>query len=136
VILKQYWQKIGGRENLFKETEKAVAGKKRGRQAGGGGGGGGASKRRKNGDHASDDDVPESLKSKAFKPPSGSWEDAVDLVDMYRDENGALMVYLTWNSGDKTQHMARQAYQRCPQKVRSPLFRTPLFVFLAGARQY
>jgi len=118
VALEEYWNIIGGRDKLYEDTAKAVRTKKRGRP---GGGSGGASKRRKNGEHPSEGDVPASLKAKVFKPPSGSWEDAVDLVDMYRDENGALMVYLTWKSGDKTQHAARQAYLRCPQKVGNPV---------------
>ena len=117
-ILEEYWEKIGGRDKVFEESEKAVTTKKRGRAPGGGAAG--ASKRRKNVDHPADSESPASLQAVAFKPPAGSWEDGVDVVDMYRDENGALMVYLTWKSGDKTQHAARQAYQRCPQKVRAP----------------
>ena len=107
------------------QTEKATTTKKRGRPSAGTASN---AKRRKNGAAAADaedSDAPASLQAKQFKPPAGSWEDHVDIVDMYRDEDGALMVYLTWKSGDKTQHAARQAYQRCPQKVRTPILDLP-----------
>ncbi len=76
---------------------------------------------RKNNDHPANKGTPSSLLKKEFKPPSGSWEHDVDVVDMFHDrEAGGLMVYVTWKNGKKTQHTAKQCYTRCPQKVCAP----------------
>lgn len=116
-VLDEYIENIGGREKLLVDAPKSLKGKKRGRPTGDTPSG--TSKRsRRNGEHPADSQEPASLKKeKGFKTPTGSWEDHVDIVDMYRDDQGALMVYLTWHTGHKTQHPAKQAYTRCPQKV-------------------
>jgi len=116
-ILEEYFESIGGRDKLYDETSKALKTKKRGRPAASTPSGTSAKKARKNGDHPADSDPPAALTKKQWKPPAGSWENDVQTVDMYRDENGNLMIYLTWKNGEKTQHAAKQAYQRCPQKV-------------------
>jgi chromobox protein 1 len=117
IVLEEYFASIGGREKLFEQTATAVKGKKRGRAAAGANAEGKVKRSRKNGIHPSDGDIPASLVNKEWKPPSGSWELDVDAVDMFRDESGTLMVYLTWKNGQKTQHSTKQAYMRCPQKV-------------------
>lgn len=114
-ILEEYLASIGGRENLLETAKNAKANKKRNRSTTEAQKGGGKRSKR-NGEHPADSEPPESLK-KEFRPPAGSWEQDVDIVDMFRDDNGALMVFLTWKNGHKTQHPAKQAYQRCPQKV-------------------
>lgn len=117
-ILEDYFTSIGGRENL-NEAAKALKSKKRGRPSSSTPTPGNVKRSRRNGTHPADTDPPASQRSVEFKPPAGSWENHVDVVDMYREENGALMVYLTWKTGEKTHHPAKQAYNRCPQKVPS-----------------
>lgn len=116
-ILDDYFTSIGGREKLFEETTKALNTKKRGRQSTGNGAGGNAKRARQNG-HPADSDAPQSKKAVEFKPPAGGWDDLVETVDMFRNEDGALTVLLNWKNGHKTQHPTKQAYARCPQKVR------------------
>lgn len=53
----------------------------------------------------------------SFKPPSGSWEDAVVSIDACEGPDGQVMVYLTWEGGAKSQHPLAAVYKRCPQKV-------------------
>jgi chromobox protein 1 len=59
-----------------------------------------------------------STKATDFKPPTGSWEDAVEKIDTCEREGGTVQIYLTWKGGQKTRHPAEQIYKRCPQKVR------------------
>jgi len=114
VVLNEYLEGIGGREKLFAETNAALKGKKRGRPSTGTPQ---TTKRsKKNGDV--DSDVPLTVRSAPWKPPSGSWEDHIAQLDACEDEDsGKLMVYLTWKNGHKTQHETSLIYQRCPQKV-------------------
>ncbi len=95
--------------------------KKRGRPSANTPTNGAAKRARKNLAHPADSESPASLakqvSEKAFKPPPGSWENEVQEVDMFRATNGELMVLLSWKSGDKTQHKAKQCYTRCPQKA-------------------
>src|SRR3569833_3248153 len=116
-ILEEYFESIGGRDKLYDETSMVLKTKKRGRPAASTPSGTSAKKARKNGDHPADSDPPAALTKKQWKPPAGSWENDVQTVEMYRDENGILMIYLTWKNGEKTQDAANQAYQRCLQKV-------------------
>jgi hypothetical protein len=60
---------------------------------------------------------PAGTKETEFKPPTGSWEENVQKIDMC-SENGMLKVYLTWKGGEKTLHNIDQVYKRCPQRVR------------------
>lgn len=89
------------------QMDTALAGRKRGRQSGSATTG--ESKRAKkqnNGGgahHPLDGTPPASAKQVEWKPPSGSWEDHVETVDMCQDENdGSFIVYLTWKNGKKT----------------------------------
>jgi chromobox protein 1 len=53
-----------------------------------------------------------------FKPPSGSWEDAIEKIDACEGVGGTVRIYVTWKGGQKTQQTTEQVYKRCPQKVR------------------
>lgn len=119
-ILQEYFKSIGGREKIFEQTTAALKGRKRGRQSNSATP---AEKRsRKNGNassHPADSTPPATAKQAAeWKPPSGSWDEEVDTVDMCQDEeNGTFIVYLTWKNGKKTQHPKEVVYRRCPQKM-------------------
>lgn len=117
--LAEYFKSIGGREKIFEQTNTALKARKRGRQSQS------ATpatpvetkRARKNG-HPKDTTPPASVKELEWKPPSGSWDDDVETVDMCQDEeNGTFIVYLTWKNGKKTQHPKEVVYRRCPQKV-------------------
>jgi chromobox protein 1 len=64
--------------------------------------------------------------AKKWSPPSGSWEDEIEMIDACEeDDNGKLIVYLIWKNGQKTKHDTKIIYKKCPQKVAHP-FVTPL----------
>ncbi|KAK7736524.1 hypothetical protein SLS53_006955 [Cytospora paraplurivora] len=114
--LEEYFRSIGGREKIFEETNNALKGRKRGRQS--------KSttpaetKRVRRNGHPQDTTPPASLREREWKPPSGSWDEDVETVDMCQDEeNGTFIVYLTWKNGKKTQHPKEVVYRRCPQKM-------------------
>ena len=70
--------------------------------------------------HPSSGSPPASVKKAEFKPPSGSWEHEVVAIDACEGQNdSAVVVYLTWRGGQKTQHPLQQVYKRCPQKMLS-----------------
>lgn len=101
---------------MFEDTKKALTGRKRGRQS--------TSatptetKRTKKTVHPLESTPPASAKTAEWKPPSGSWEEQVESVDMCQDEDaGNFIVYLKWKNGKKTQHPKEVVYRRCPQKV-------------------
>lgn len=82
---------------------------------------GSASKRgrgRKNGVHPGSNTPPVSAGD--FKPPTGNWEEQIVAIDACEGGEGAVVVFLTWKGGHKTQHPLSQVYKRCPQRVRSP----------------
>lgn len=123
LILREYLESVGGRQQILDETETAVSqqsAKKRGRPAGSASGGTPANgKRTKRGSHPASQTPPASVSSKEWKPPAGSWEDDISYVDACHDETtGKLVVYLTWRNGHKTQHDLKVVYSRCPQQVR------------------
>lgn len=116
--LAEYFRSIGGRERIFEETNIALKARKRGRQSNSATPA--ETKRARKNGHPRDSTPPASVKEREWKPPSGSWDDDVDTVDMCQDEeNGAFIVYLTWKNGKKTQHPKEVVYRRCPQKVRT-----------------
>jgi hypothetical protein len=116
-ILQEYFKSIGGREKIFEQTSSALKGRKRGRQSNSATP---AEKRSRKNGHPADSTPPATARQIEWKPPSGSWDDEVDTVDMCQDEeNGTFIVYLTWKNGKKTQHPKEVVYRRCPQKVRS-----------------
>ncbi|KAK2595421.1 hypothetical protein QQS21_006831 [Conoideocrella luteorostrata] len=114
-ILDEYFDKIGGRQKIFEQTEKAARGKKRGR--GSSSIGAATSKRpRKTSTHPADSSPPASKKN--WSPPSGSWEDEIATIDACESEaGGKLIVYLIWRNGKKTKHDTSIIYKKCPQKV-------------------
>ncbi|KND90596.1 Chromatin-associated protein swi6 [Tolypocladium ophioglossoides CBS 100239] len=112
-ILEIYFARIGGRDKIFKESDKAARGKKRSRASSGAL----ATKRsRKNGAHPADSTPPAT--SKKWSPPAGSWEDEIESIDACEDEgSGKLVVYLIWKNGRKTRHETSVIYKKCPQKM-------------------
>lgn len=117
-ILKEYYERVGGKEKILEESKSALKTKKRGRPATDRTPSSTSKKSRKNGDHPSNTSPPATAKRAEWKPPAGSWEDDVAELDACEDEDtGKLMVYLTWKNGQKTQHETSVIYKRCPQKV-------------------
>lgn len=121
-ILEEYFKKIGGRESIFKQTESAARGKKRGRKPSSATAASAEptptkrSRKVSNGAHPGASTPPAS--SKAWGPPAGSWEDDIEAIDACQDEgSGQLMVYLVWKNGKKTRHTTAVVYKKCPQKV-------------------
>lgn len=137
-VLEEYFNAIGGRDAIFKQTATAVTGKKRGRKPSSAAAAGGSSStdptpvkrsRKSNGAHPGASTPPASS-SKAWSPPAGSWEDDIESIDACQDEGlGQLMVYLVWKNGKKTRHQTSVIYKKCPQKV-SPDGARPSKVFL------
>ena len=123
-ILNEYLAKVGGKEliiSLWKEKKAAGGkGKKRARTSTASAANGTPVKKgRKNGSHPASSTPPAGVKETEFKPPTGSWEDAVVGIDACEGNAGTIVVYLTWKGGQKTQHPLSQVYKRCPQKVRA-----------------
>lgn len=104
---------------MFEDTKAALTARKRGRQSASATPTETKRSKKSNGTHPLDTTPPASAKAAEWKPPSGSWEDHVEQVDMCQDEEtGTFIVYLTWKNGKKTQHPKEVVYRRCPQKVR------------------
>jgi len=127
VILGEYLESVGGKDLILStwEEKKAEAasgkkGKKRGRASTGTPLENGAKRGRKSKDHPASATPPSSVAAADFKPPTGSWEDAVVAIDACEGTEGSVVVYLTWKGGHKTQHPLAQVYKRCPQKVNKP----------------
>ncbi|KAI1827376.1 heterochromatin protein one [Xylaria intraflava] len=119
-VLDDYLESIGGRDKILEDAQSALKNKKRGRSAAATTSASSTpangTKRRRNEDHPASATPPAS--ARAWKPPQGSWEDEVELIDACHDENtGKLIVYLTWKGGQKTQHDTKVIYARCPQKM-------------------
>lgn len=111
-ILQAYLDKVGGRDEILRQSAEASSKKKRGRQSTGTAG----SKRAKKNGHPDSSTPPAS--SKQWAPPSGPWEDEIELIDACEQEdNGKLVVYLNWKNGQKTKHDTDVIYKKCPQKV-------------------
>jgi chromobox protein 1 len=123
--LNEYLASVGGKESILQAWEEAKAnrsmkkGKKRSHtsaisenETNGGG-----KRGRKSGTHPASASPPASVTKASFKPPTGSWEDAVVAIDACEGQEGKVIVYLTWKSGEKTQHPLSAVYKRCPQKV-------------------
>ncbi|OLN85216.1 Chromo domain-containing protein 2 [Colletotrichum chlorophyti] len=117
-ILEEYLEKLGGREKLFEEKNKAKTTKKRGRPTASSTPPAGGKRSKRNGaDHALSASAT-AAKNKAWTLPSGSWEDDVESIDACEDEDsGSLIIYLNWKNGHKTKHPTEVVYKRCPQKM-------------------
>ena len=119
-ILEAYLAKVGGKDALIEQWAEKKAqpkGKKRGR-ASTGTNETAPKKGRKNGITTASVTPPAGVKHNEFRPPTGSWEDEVVLIDACEETDGKVVVLLTWKGGEKTQHPLNQVYKRCPQKVR------------------
>ena len=92
-------------------------GKKRGRASTGTDAANGSTKKTKKNGHPAASTPPASAKAAEFKPPTGSWEEDVVGIDACEGPEGAIVVYLTWKGGQKSQHPTAQVYKRCPQRV-------------------
>lgn len=111
-ILQAYYDKHGGREAILQQSAEASSKKKRGRQAAAPA----ANKRAKKNGHPDSGTPP--VSAKKWSPPSGSWEDEIELIEACeQDDNGRLLVYLSWKNGQKTKHDTDVIYKKCPQKV-------------------
>ncbi len=124
-VLEEYFNRIGGRDAIFKQTATAAAGKKRGRKPSSANPTSVKRSRKSNGAHPGASTPPASS-SKAWSPPAGSWEDDIESIDACQDEGvGQLMVYLVWKNGKKTRHQTSVIYKKCPQKVSFGRLRGP-----------
>ncbi|KAL6361705.1 hypothetical protein LRP88_05180 [Fusarium phalaenopsidis] len=116
-ILEEYFTKIGGREKIFEQTEKASKTKKRRRTTNGTPSTTSTAKRsRRSAAHPADTTPPATAKK--WSPPAGSWEDEIETIDACEEEgSGKLVVYLIWKNGNKTKHDTQIIYKKCPQKM-------------------
>ncbi|KAF4470994.1 chromatin-associated swi6 [Fusarium albosuccineum] len=116
-ILEEYFERHGGREKIFEETDKASKTKKRRRTTNGTPSTMSTTKRsRRTNAHPASTTPPAT--SKKWSPPAGSWEDEIDTIDACEDEgSGKLIVYLIWKNGQKTKHDTQIIYKKCPQKM-------------------
>lgn len=125
-ILKSYLDTVGGREQILadfaekKEQNQEKKGKKRARASTDAetNGSGKRGRKGKNGAHPGESTPPASASAGEFKPPTGNWEEQIVAIDACEGGEGAVVVYLTWKGGHKTQHPLSQVYKRCPQRVR------------------
>ncbi|KAK2627153.1 hypothetical protein QTJ16_003119 [Diplocarpon rosae] len=120
--LGEYLETVGGKERILAlwEEKKAEAGKKskkRARANADDADKGSSKKGRKSKSHPAESTPPVSFSKAEFKPPTGSWEEAVVAIDACEGTDNNVVVYLTWKSGHKTQHPLAQVYKRCPQKM-------------------
>ncbi|RTE72182.1 hypothetical protein BHE90_013420 [Fusarium euwallaceae] len=115
--LQEYFAKIGGREKIFEETEKAGKTKKRRRTTNGTPSTTSTAKRSRRGAAHPADTTPPTT-AKKWSPPAGSWEDEIETIDACEEEgSGKLVVYLIWKNGNKTKHDTQIIYKKCPQKM-------------------
>ncbi|KAG9247181.1 hypothetical protein BJ878DRAFT_213151 [Calycina marina] len=120
-MLDEYLFAIGGKEALLaawdnKKPEKKEK-KKRGRASTLTDAANGSAKKNKKSSHPASSTPPASAKAAEFKPPTGSWEEDVTGIDACEGPEGAIVVYLSWKGGQKSQHPTAQVYKRCPQRM-------------------
>ncbi|KAH6971928.1 hypothetical protein EDB80DRAFT_591673, partial [Ilyonectria destructans] len=117
-ILNEYFDTIGGRDKIFKESDRAAKTKK-GRQTTNGTFSTRPKRLQRNEAHVGDETL--LATTKQWNPPSGSWEDEIETIGACEeDDNGKLIVYLIWKNGQKTKHETQIIYKKCPQKVVHP----------------
>lgn len=122
-ILNEYFDTIGGRHKIFEESDRAIKTKRR-IPTTNGGFGTRPKRLRRNEAQVTDETLLGTAKK--WSPPSGSWEDEIEMIDAGEEDNdGHLIVFLTWKNGQKTKHGTDVIYKKCPQKVVHPLV-TPL----------
>lgn len=114
-ILNEYFDTIGGRDKIFKESDRAAKTKK-GRQTTNGTFSTRPKRLQRNEAHVGDETL--LATTKQWNPPSGSWEDEIETIGACEeDDNGKLIVYLIWKNGQKTKHETQIIYKKCPQKM-------------------
>ncbi|KAH6985512.1 hypothetical protein EDB80DRAFT_656049 [Ilyonectria destructans] len=114
-ILNEYFNKIGGRHKIVKESDQAAQNRKR-RRATNSTTKTTTKRLQGNETHLADKTSPATVKN--WSPPSGSWEDEIDTIDACEDGgNGKLVVFLIWKNGEKTKHDTQTIYKKCPQKM-------------------
>lgn len=126
-ILEEYLEPLGGKAKILADYEEKKAenaeskkGKKRSRQSNADDEPNGSAAKRggrgrgKNGVHPESSTPPAGHE---FKPPTGNWEEQIVAIDACEGGEGAVVVYLTWKGGHKTQHPLSQVYKRCPQRM-------------------
>ncbi|KAJ0132841.1 hypothetical protein HZ326_24095 [Fusarium oxysporum f. sp. albedinis] len=95
-ILDEYYATIGGEDQIFKRLGRIPKTKRTGR----------STRRRIS-----------SISGEQWTPPPGSWEEYIEIDDCQGDNDGNLIVYLTWKNGQRTKHGTQVIYEKCPQKM-------------------
>ncbi|KUJ12449.1 uncharacterized protein LY89DRAFT_623618 [Mollisia scopiformis] len=125
-MVNEYLASVGGRDQIFTQWEEKKAelaepkkGKKRGRASSGVDTPTNGSKRGRKPkyEHPLDTTPPASASRAEFQPPTGNWENEVGAIDAFEGTDGKPMVFITWKTGQKSQHPLAQVYKRCPQKM-------------------
>jgi chromobox protein 1 len=119
-VVDEYYESLGGKDNVWGAKAKAKEPKKkRGRpsksatpdtlaRTNG-------SKKRKEKHPAAGTPPP---KIAELKLPQGNWEDQIKSIDtIERTEDDGLEVMVSWKDGNLTRHPIGQLYKRAPQKV-------------------
>ncbi|KAJ6439188.1 NACHT domain-containing protein [Purpureocillium lavendulum] len=123
-FLSKYFDQVGGREKIWKELDRATSRKRLGK-----------------GPMSSDSSMTGKTNNAPlttaaeWTPPAGSWEDEIDSITGFDDENGGkLTVYLAWKNGKKTQHPTAVVYGKCPQKMLQWYEKHVVIIRNAGAK--
>lgn len=112
--MRRYFDRLGGRDKIFEGSGAASPPKRRRSETGAG-----PPKKRTR------QDIPKpriSTTNPRTVPETnhfgGEWEDRVASIDGCEDSgDGRLIVYISWDDGQKTKHGTSIIYEKCPQKV-------------------
>ncbi|PWI64701.1 hypothetical protein PCL_08627 [Purpureocillium lilacinum] len=106
VLLRQYFDRLGGRDRLVQDVEDA------GRKVSG-------KSARDEAPTPTETQQPAHMSSTAIPArPVGSWEKDISSIDGCEDKGGGnLVVYVTWKNGSKTRHGTSAMYEHCPQMM-------------------
>ncbi|KKA29541.1 hypothetical protein TD95_005371 [Thielaviopsis punctulata] len=121
-ILEEYLSQKGGIEKILEEAAAATKSKKRGRQSSSAAAKSEKAAKKSRKTHPLESPAPAPVKAKEWHPPNGSWEDHIQAIDVFQEQDSAtgkakLVVYLNWKNGRKTKHTTEMVYKRCPQKM-------------------
>lgn len=118
MILKEYYEKIGGRNKIFdtkcrRDSNNAMERRRPRRRT----------------KHLAEA-VPR-IPEKKWCPPEGSWEDEIESIDGFEEGKGDFIVFLRWKNGKKTKHGIHIIHKKCPQMVShfSPTKSTRIFCY-------
>jgi len=103
-ILKEYYNKIGGRNKIFDIKERQDSNNATGRR------------RPRRGTKRLAETVPR-VPEKKWCPPEGSWEDEIESIDGLEEGREDFVVFLRWKNGKKTKHGIHIIHKKCPQMV-------------------